>query len=377
MLTFDLAHSDTKSQARAGVITTDHGSIQTPIFMPVGTIGTVKGVHQRELVEDIKAQIILGNTYHLYLRPGIDILEKAGGLHKFMNWDKPMLTDSGGYQVYSLGEIRKIKPEGVTFRSHIDGSKLFFSPEIAIDIQRSIGGDIIMAFDECTPYPCDYQYAKRSLKLTHAWLKRCCDHFDNTGPKYDYEQTMIPIVQGSTYVDLRKESAKVITDFDRPANAIGGLSVGEPAPELYEMTHVVCNELPKEKPRYLMGVGTPMNILECIALGIDMFDCVLPSRNARHGLLYTSEGMINIKNAKWKDCFEPIDINATTEVSRVHTKAYLRHLFQCKELLAGQIATIHNLGFYLWLVTTAREKIIDGSFSAWKTTMVANMSRRL
>jgi len=377
MLTFDLAHSDTKSQARAGVITTDHGSFQTPIFMPVGTIGTVKGVHQRELVEDIKAQIILGNTYHLYLRPGIDILEKAGGLHKFMNWNKPMLTDSGGYQVYSLGEIRKIKPEGVTFRSHIDGSKLFFSPEIAIDIQRSIGGDIIMAFDECTPYPCDYQYAKRSLKLTHAWLKRCCDHFDNTGPKYDYEQTMIPIVQGSTYVDLRKESAKVISDFDRPANAIGGLSTGEPAPEMYEMTDVVCNELPKEKPRYLMGVGTPMNILECIALGIDMFDCVLPSRNARHGLLYTAEGMINIKNAKWKDCFEPIDANATTEVSRVHTKAYLRHLFQCKELLAGQIATIHNLGFYLWLVTTAREKIIDGSFYEWKTSMVENMSRRL
>ncbi len=377
MLTFDLAHNDTKSQARAGVITTAHGSFQTPIFMPVGTIGTVKGVHQRELVEDIKAQIILGNTYHLYLRPGIDILEKAGGLHKFMNWDKPLLTDSGGYQVYSLGEIRKIKPEGVTFRSHIDGSKLFFSPEIAIDIQRSIGGDIIMAFDECTPYPCDYQYAKRSIKLTHAWLKRCCDHFDNTGPKYDYEQTMIPIVQGSTFVDLRKESAKVVADFGRPANAIGGLSVGEPAPEMYEMTDVVCNELPKEKPRYLMGVGTPMNILECIALGIDMFDCVLPSRNARHGLLYTSEGMINIKNAKWKDCFDPIDINATTEVSRVHTKAYLRHLFQCKELLAGQIATIHNLGFYLWLVTTAREKIIDGSFSAWKTTMVENMSRRL
>jgi len=377
MLTFDLAHSDTKSQARAGVITTDHGSFQTPIFMPVGTIGTVKGVHQRELVDDIKAQIILGNTYHLYLRPGIDILEKAGGLHKFMNWDRPMLTDSGGYQVYSLGEIRKIKPEGVTFRSHIDGSKLFFSPEIAIDIQRSIGGDIIMAFDECTPYPCDYQYAKRSLKLTHAWLKRCCDHFDNTGPKYDYEQTMIPIVQGSTYVDLRKESAKVVADFGRPANAIGGLSVGEPAPEMYEMTDVVCKELPKEKPRYLMGVGTPMNILECIALGIDMFDCVLPSRNARHGLLYTSEGMINIKNAKWKDCFEPIDINATTEVSRVHTKAYLRHLFQCKELLAGQIATIHNLGFYLWLVTTAREKIIDGTFYAWKTSMVKNMSRRL
>ena len=377
MLTFDLAHSDTKSQARAGVVTTDHGSFQTPIFMPVGTIGTVKGVHQKELVEDIKAQIILGNTYHLYLRPGIDILEKAGGLHKFMNWNKPMLTDSGGYQVYSLGEIRKIKPEGVTFRSHIDGSKLFFSPEIAIDIQRSIGGDIIMAFDECTPYPCDYQYAKKSLKLTHAWLKRCCDHFDNTGPKYDYEQTMIPIVQGSTYVDLRKESAKVVADFDRPANAIGGLSVGEPAPEMYEMTDVVCNELPKEKPRYLMGVGTPMNILECIALGIDMFDCVLPSRNARHGLLYTSEGMINIKNAKWKDCFDPIDINATTEVSRVHTKAYLRHLFQCKELLAGQIATIHNLGFYLWLVTTAREKIIAGSFHAWKTTMVEHMSRRL
>ena len=280
MLTFELRSTDPHSQARAGTITTDHGSIQTPIFMPVGTIGTVKGVHQRELVEDIKAQIILGNTYHLFLRPGIDILEKAGGLHKFMNWDGPILTDSGGYQVYSLGEIRKIKPEGVTFRSHIDGSKLFFSPEIAIDIQRSIGGDIIMAFDECTPYPCDYNYAKKSLQLTHKWLQRCCDHFDSTPPKYDYAQTLIPIVQGSTYTDLRKESAKVISDFDRPANAIGGLSVGEPAPEMYAMTDVVCNELPWEKPRYLMGVGTPMNILECIALGIDMFDCVLPSRNA-------------------------------------------------------------------------------------------------
>jgi len=377
MLKFDLTSSDPHSKARAGKVTTDHGSFDTPIFMPVGTIGTVKGVHQHELVNDIKAQIILGNTYHLFLRPGIEILEKAGGLHKFMNWDRPMLTDSGGYQVYSLGEIRKIKPEGVTFRSHIDGRKLFFSPEIAIDIQRSIGGDIIMAFDECTPYPCDYNYAKNSLKLTHKWLKRCCDHFDNTQPMYDYQQTMIPIVQGSTYTDLRKESAKVIADFDRPANAIGGLSVGEPAPEMYAMTDIVCNELPWEKPRYLMGVGTPMNILECIALGIDMFDCVLPSRNARHGLLYTAEGMINIKNAKWKDCFDPIDANATTEVSRVHTKAYLRHLFQCKELLAGQIATIHNLGFYLWLVTTAREKIIDGTFAAWKTTMVENMSRRL
>ncbi len=377
MLTFDIAHSDDKSQARAGSVTTDHGTFETPIFMPVGTIGTVKGVHQHELVNDIKAQIILGNTYHLFLRPGIDILEKAGGLHKFMGWEGPILTDSGGYQVYSLGEIRKIKPEGVTFRSHIDGSKLFFSPEIAVDIQRSIGGDIIMAFDECTPYPCDYGYAKNSMKLTHKWLKRCCDHFDATGPKYDYNQTLIPIVQGSTYVDLRKESAKAIADFDRPANAIGGLSVGEPAEELYAMTEVVCNELPKEKPRYLMGVGTPMNILECIALGIDMFDCVLPSRNARHGLLYTSEGMVNIKNAKWKDCFDPIDPNATTAVSRVHTKAYLRHLFQCKELLAGQIATIHNLGFYMWLVKTAREKIIDGSFAEWKTSMVANMSRRL
>jgi len=377
MLTFDIAHSDPHSQARAGEVSTDHGTFKTPIFMPVGTIGTVKGVHQHELVEDIKAQIILGNTYHLYLRPGIDILEKAGGLHKFINWDKPMLTDSGGYQVYSLGEIRKIKPEGVTFRSHIDGAKLFFSPEIAIDIQRSIGGDIIMAFDECTPYPCDYQYAKNSLQLTHKWLQRCCDHFDQTQPKYDYNQTLIPIVQGSTYVDLRKESAKVIADFDRPANAIGGLSVGEPAPEMYAMTDIVCNELPKEKPRYLMGVGTPMNILECIALGIDMFDCVLPSRNARHGLLYTAEGMINIKNAKWKDCFDPIDANATTAVSRNHTKAYLRHLFQCKELLGGQIATIHNLGFYLWLVSTAREKIMEGTFAAWKTTMVENMSRRL
>ena len=377
MLKFEIASTDENSKARAGTVSTDHGSFETPIFMPVGTIGTVKGVHQHELVNDIKAQIILGNTYHLFLRPGIEILEKAGGLHKFINWDRPMLTDSGGYQVYSLGEIRKIKPEGVTFRSHIDGSKLFFSPEIAIDIQRSIGGDIIMAFDECTPYPCDYNYAKKSLKLTHAWLKRCCDHFDQTDSKYDYRQTLIPIVQGSTYTDLRKDSAKVIADFDRPANAIGGLSVGEPAEEMYAMTDVVCNELPWEKPRYLMGVGTPMNILESIALGIDMFDCVLPSRNARHGLLYTSEGIINIKNAKWKDCFDPIDENASTEVSKVHTKAYLRHLFQCKELLAGQIATIHNLGFYIWLVNTAREKIVDGSFNAWKNSMVEKMSRRL
>ncbi|MGB1218082.1 MAG: tRNA guanosine(34) transglycosylase Tgt, partial [Saprospiraceae bacterium] len=313
---FELEYNDPNSSARAAKITTDHGEIETPIFMPVGTLGTVKGLHFKELEDEINAQIILGNTYHLYLRPGIEILEKAGGLHKFIGWDKPILTDSGGYQVYSLSQMRKIKEEGVTFRSHIDGSKHFFSPETAIDIQRSIGGDIIMAFDECTPYPCDYHYAKRSIAMTHRWLKRCCDHFDSTPDKYGYKQTFFPIVQGSTYKDLRKESAKVVRDFDRKANAIGGLSVGEPAPEMYEMTEIVCDILPKEKPRYLMGVGTPMNILECIALGVDMFDCVLPSRNARHGLLYTAEGMMNIKNAKWKDDFSAIDENGHCHTSR-------------------------------------------------------------
>lgn len=374
---FTIQHSDENSQARAGEIETAHGVIQTPIFMPVGTAGTVKGVHQHELHDDVKAQIILGNTYHLYLRPGIEVLEQAGGLHQFNGWDKPILTDSGGYQVYSLSHRRKIKEEGVTFQSHIDGSRHFFSPEKAIDIQRSIGADIIMAFDECTPYPCEYNYAKKSMGMTHRWLKRCCDHFDAGQGKYGYEQTLFPIVQGSTYQDLRKISAETIASFDRPANAIGGLSVGEPAEEMYEMTEVVCSILPRDKPRYLMGVGTPANLLECIALGVDMFDCVLPSRNARHGMLFTSEGILNMKNAKWKDDFSPIDEYGPCPTSRFHTKAYLRHLLHCKELLGAQIATLHNLSFYLWLVNEAREHIKAGDFLSWKNEMVEKLQRRL
>lgn len=374
---FTIEHTTTDSAARAGIIETDHGTIQTPIFMPVGTVGSVKGIHQHELKDEIKAQIILGNTYHLYLRPGIDILQKGGGLHKFNGWDKPILTDSGGYQVYSLSGRRKIKEEGVTFASHIDGSKHFFSPERAIDVQRVIGGDIIMAFDECTPYPCDYHYAKRSMQMTHRWLKRCIDHFNNTEPHYGYHQTLFPIVQGSTYRDLRKISAEVIAEADQPANAIGGLSVGEPAEEMYEMTELVCGILPKDKPRYLMGVGTPANLLECIDLGIDMFDCVLPSRNARHGLLYTKEGFMNFKNAKWKSDFSPIDENSTCSTSRFYTKAYLRHLITTKELLGAQIATLHNLTFYLWLVGEARKHIQAGTFKVWKTEMAEKVQRRL
>ena len=377
MLTFDIEHKDEGSKARAGTITTAHGTIQTPIFMPVGTLGTVKGVQQRDLEEVIKAQIILGNTYHLYLRPGTEVLEKAGGLHRFNGWNKPILTDSGGYQVYSLSHRRKITEEGVTFQSHIDGSKHFFTPEKAIDIQRSIGGDIIMAFDECTPYPCEYDYAKKSMGLTHRWLKRCCEHFDKEPSLYGYYQTLFPIVQGSTYKDLRVASAETIASFDREANAIGGLSVGEPAEEMYEMTDIVCNVLPKDKPRYLMGVGTPDNILECIALGIDMFDCVLPTRNARHGLLYTQEGIINIKNAKWKEDFSPIDPNGPCETSRFYSKAYLRHLMHCKELLGAQIASLHNLSFYLWLVGEARKHIAAGDFATWKDTMVKKVQTRL
>ena len=374
---FSIQHTDPHSSARSGEIHTDHGIIQTPIFMPVGTLGTVKGIHQHELKEEIQAQIILGNTYHLYLRPGMDILRAAGGLHKFNGWDRPILTDSGGYQVYSLSGRRKIKEEGVTFRSHIDGSKHFFSPEGAMDIQRVIGGDIIMAFDECTPYPCDYHYAKKSMAMTHRWLARCCKHVDETEALYGYEQTLFPIVQGSTYTDLRKESAETIASFDRAANAIGGLSVGEPAEEMYEMTGVVCEILPKDKPRYLMGVGTPANILENIALGIDMFDCVLPSRNARHGMLYTANGIMNMKNAKWKDDFSPIDDQSTSSSSRFYTKAYLRHLFQCGELLAAQIATLHNLSFYLWLVGQARKHIELGDFASWKDRIVVDLQRRL
>jgi len=374
---FQLQASDKYSKARAGELTTDHGTIQTPIFMPVGTAGTVKAVHQRELNDDIKAQIILGNTYHLYLRPGLDTIEKAGGLHRFNGWDKPILTDSGGYQVYSLTEVRKIKEEGVTFRSHIDGSKHLFTPENVMDIQRIIGADIIMAFDECTPYPCDYHYARRSVDMTHRWLKRCCDRFDSTEPRYGYSQTLFPIVQGSVYTDLRQKSAEMIASFEREGNAIGGLSVGEPAEEMYAMTEVVCNILPESKPRYLMGVGTPVNILENIALGIDMFDCVMPTRNARNGMLFTKEGIINIKNEKWKNDFSPIEANSTLFSDLTYTKAYLRHLITSKEILGAQIATLHNLHFYLWLVKEAREKIISGEFYDWKNKMVKVLAQRL
>ena len=374
---FKLTVKDAFSKARAGEIETDHGTIQTPIFMPVGTAGTVKAVHQRELKEDIKAEIILGNTYHLYLRPGLDILKAAGGLHKFIGWDLPILTDSGGYQVYSLTEVRKIKEEGVTFKSHIDGSKHLFTPENVMDIQRTIGADIIMAFDECTPYPCDYQYAKRSIEMTHRWLKRCIKRFDETDPHYGYNQTLFPIVQGSVYTDLRKKSAEFIAAQDREGNAIGGLSVGEPAEEMYAMTEVVCDILPVEKPRYLMGVGTPINLLENIALGIDMFDCVMPTRNARNGMLFTRNGIINIKNEKWKDDFSPIDPDSDLFADLNYSKAYLRHLIHSKEILGAQIATLHNLHFYIWLVKQAREKIISGEFYNWKNKMVQILGQKL
>ncbi|MCZ2100670.1 MAG: tRNA guanosine(34) transglycosylase Tgt [Chitinophagales bacterium] len=376
-MTFNIQHKDPESSARAGTITTDHGVIQTPIFMPVGTQGTVKAVHQQELKDPIQAQIILGNTYHLYLRPGTDILQKAGGLHQFIHWDRPILTDSGGYQVYSLKGMRKITEEGVKFQSHIDGSKHFFSPESVMDIQRIIGADIMMAFDECTSYPCEYRYAKKSMEMTHRWLLRCIQRFDETTPLYGYSQTLSPIVQGSTFKDLREASAHFVAEQNREMNAIGGLSVGEPHEDMYTMTELVCGILPKDKPRYLMGVGLPENILEGIALGIDMFDCVLPSRNARHGLLYTKHGVINIKNAKWQDDFSPIDAESTALTSQVHTKAYLRHLFKVEELLAAQIATIHNLSFFLWLVTESRNKIIEGNFASWKKEMVKSVSQRL
>ena len=374
---FTLQAQDNSSKARAGLMETAHGPIETPIFMPVGTAGTVKAVHQHELVNDIQAQIILGNTYHLYLRPGLDVLHKAGGLHKFNGWQKPVLTDSGGYQVYSLTEVRKIKEEGVTFRSHIDGSRHLFTPENVMDTQRVIGADIIMAFDECTPYPCDYQYARRSLDMTHRWLKRCCDRFDVTEPLYGYEQSLFPIVQGSVYKDLREKSAEVIASFEREGNAIGGLSVGEPAEEMYAMTEVVTNILPQDKPRYLMGVGTPVNILENIALGIDMFDCVMPTRNARNGMLFTRQGIINIKNEKWKDDFSPIEMESDLMMDRFYSKAYLRHLIRSQEILGAQIASLHNLHFYLWLVRQAREKIIEGTFYPWKEKMVKILGQRL
>ncbi|WP_395803562.1 tRNA guanosine(34) transglycosylase Tgt [Daejeonella sp.] len=374
---FKLEAEDKNSKARAGEITTAHGVIQTPIFMPVGTAGSVKAVHQHELANDIKAQIILGNTYHLYLRPGLETLQLAGGLHKFNGWDKPLLTDSGGYQVYSLSGVRKIKEEGVTFRSHIDGSKHLFTPESVMDTQRIIGADIIMAFDECTPYPCEYGYARRSMDMTHRWLKRCCDRFDTTDPIYGFDQTLFPIVQGSVYKDLRKQSAEVIASFEREGNAIGGLSVGEPAEDMYEMTEIVCDILPKEKPRYLMGVGTPINLLENIALGIDMFDCVMPTRNARNGMLFTKNGIINIKNERWKNDFSPIEEDSDLFADRNYTKSYLRHLTHSKEILGAQIATLHNLHFYLWLVNEARAKIISGEFTEWKNKMVVKLAQRL
>jgi len=374
---FEVLAKDPMSSARTGRLSTFHGEIETPIFMPVGTAGTVKAVHTRELKEDIDARIILGNTYHLYLRPGLEVIENAGGLHKFNGWDRPILTDSGGYQVYSLAENRKISSEGVRFRSHIDGSSHFFTPESAIDIQRSIGADIIMAFDECTPYPCDYDYAKRSLELTHGWLERCCKRMDDTSGVYGYEQTLFPIVQGSTYRDLRKQSAEVIASFGRKGNAIGGLSVGEPAEDMYKMTDLVCGILPSDKPRYLMGVGTPINILECIALGVDMFDCVMPTRNGRNGMLFTSEGIINIKNEKWKDDYSAIDNSLGGYVSTSYTKAYLRHLILSKEILGAQIASIHNLTFYLSLVKEARTRIKNGDFISWKEKMTSKLGNKL
>ncbi|MBC3540069.1 tRNA guanosine(34) transglycosylase Tgt [Rufibacter sediminis] len=376
-MTFDLVTKDPASKARAGVLTTAHGTIQTPIFMPVGTAGTVKAVHQRELKEDVKAQIILGNTYHLYLRPGLNVLEKAGGLHKFNGWDRPILTDSGGYQVFSLSGTRKIIEDGVKFRSHIDGSSHLFTPENVMDTQRTIGADIIMAFDECTPYPCDYNYARNSMERTHRWLQRCIDRFDSTEGKYGYEQTLFPIVQGSTYKDLRIQSAETIASKNRPGNAIGGLSVGEPAEMMYEMTELVCDILPSDKPRYLMGVGTPANILENIALGVDMFDCVLPTRNARNGMLFTTQGIINIRNERWKEDFSPIDAELGGYVSTFYSKAYLRHLMHATEMLGAQIASVHNLTFYLWLVGQAREQILAGTFRAWKDQMVQKLMTRL
>ncbi|MCX6184175.1 MAG: tRNA guanosine(34) transglycosylase Tgt [Flavobacterium sp.] len=374
---FDLLHTDPQSKARAGTITTDHGTIETPIFMPVGTVASVKGVHQRELKEEINPDIILGNTYHLYLRPQTAILEQAGGLHKFMNWDRNILTDSGGYQVYSLSANRKIKEEGVKFKSHIDGSLHFFTPENVMEIQRTIGADIIMAFDECTPYPCDYRYAQRSMHMTHRWLDRCINHLEKVPVKYGYDQTFFPIVQGSTFKDLRMQSAEYIANSGQQGNAIGGLSVGEPAEEMYAMTDVVCSILPEDKPRYLMGVGTPINILENIALGVDMFDCVMPTRNARNGMLFTAHGTINIKNKKWEADFSPVDEMGLTFVDREYSKAYLRHLFAANEYLGKQIATIHNLGFYMWLVREARKHILAGDFRTWKDMMVNQMSQRL
>jgi len=374
---FTILVQDKNSKARLGELETAHGKIDTPIFMPVGTAGTVKAIHQKELEYDIKAQIILANTYHLYLRPGIDVIASAGGIHKFINWNKPVLTDSGGYQVYSLSNVRKIQENGVAFQSHIDGSRHLFTPESVMEIQQTIGADIIMAFDECTPYPCEYEYAKDSMDMTHRWLERCANYLDKSIPKYGYEQTLFPIVQGSVYPDLRKESAEVIASFDLPGNAIGGLSVGEPTDEMYAMTQLVCDILPESKPRYLMGVGTPENILECIALGVDMFDCVMPTRNARNGMLFTGDGIINIRNEKWKKDYSPIDSSIGGYINQTYSKAYLRHLIISNEILGAQIATIQNLTFYLWLVDRARKEIKNGTFLDWKNATVKKISQRL
>ncbi len=374
---FQLQKTDNETSARAGEITTDHGKIQTPIFMPVGTAGTVKGVHIRDVKEDVKAQIILGNTYHLYLRPGMKIIEQAGGLHRFNGWDDAILTDSGGYQVYSLSGTRKLDEKGVLFRSHIDGSKHQFTPENVMDTQRSLGSDIMMAFDECTPYPCDYDYAKNSLDITHKWLARCVKRVEETEPKYGYSQSLFPIVQGSTFRDLRIASAEEIASYGADGNAIGGLSVGEPHEVMYEMTELVCGILPNDKPRYLMGVGTPENILESIALGVDMFDCVMPTRNGRNGMLFTKNGIINIKNKKWENDFSPVDAEGSSFVDRLYTRAYLRHLFSARELLGGMIASQHNLAFYLWLVREARQHILNGDFSSWKAMMIPRVKQRL
>jgi len=376
-VSYQILQKDKNTKARAGILNTDHGAIETPIFMPVGTVGTVKAIHQKELKEDVNAQIILGNTYHLFLRPGLDILEKAGGLHKFNGWDRPILTDSGGYQVYSLTDRRKMTENGVVFQSHIDGSKHEFTPEKVIDIERTIGADIIMAFDECTPFPCDYKYAKNSMNTTHKWLERCMKRVDATEGKYGYSQKLFPIVQGSVYKDLRQQSAEFIAKQNREGNAIGGLSVGEPTEIMYEMTELVCDILPEDKPRYLMGVGTPANILEGISLGVDMFDCVMPTRNARNGMLFTRNGIMNMRNEKWKDDLSPIDEDGASFVDRYYSKAYLRHLFASKEILGAMIATQHNLAFYLWLVKEARKQIIAGTFLEWKNKIVKQVTSRL
>lgn len=376
-MSFSLLKTDLKSKARAGLLKTDHGTIETPIFMPVGTAGTVKGVHQHELKNDIGAQIILGNTYHLYLRPGTDLIKKAGGLHQFNGWDGPILTDSGGYQVFSLSDIRKIKEEGATFSSHIDGSKHLFSPEGVMDIQRQLGADIIMAFDECTPYPCDYNYARNSMELTHRWLMRCIARFNETEPLYGYRQMLFPIVQGSVYPDLRKASAEFVANTAQQGYAIGGLSVGEPHEDMYAMTELVTDILPADKPRYLMGVGTPANILESIALGVDMFDCVMPTRNARNGMLFTRDGVMNMRNEKWRSDLSPIDAESDLLADRVYSKAYLAHLIRNKEMLGAQIATLHNLHFYLWLVKEARKHILAGTFTDWKNQLLPRLSQKL